>query len=163
MLVAVEDGADVVITATGSINTDGLSYDGTAFDDATLASGAGLLVGSAGTFDIYLGAISGDPFGASFVGVDAASGLGDMVGVNFFSDLIAVPVGYISGAALSGGARWVGESFASLSMNPGSYTWTWGSGANADSATLVVGAAPLPSTAALLAVGGLALRRRVGR
>jgi hypothetical protein len=46
-------------------------------------------------------------------------------------------------------------TFASLNVIPGTYTWTWGTGAHADSFTLQIGPAgvPEPSTWALMLAG----------
>ena len=53
-----------------------------------------------------------------------------------------MPIGYVSGSALSDtGATWDNQTFRSLDVTPGTYKWTWGSGANADSFTLNIGAA----------------------
>jgi hypothetical protein len=59
-----------------------------------------------------------------------------------------VPAGYVSGHALSDTATWDNATFASLGVTPGTYKWTWGTGAHADSAVI-----PEPSTWALMALG----------
>jgi len=75
---------------------------------------------------------------------------------------------------LDSGAAWTGETLAGLGVTPGTYTWTWGNGADADSFTLNAGEAPPsgvpePASLGLLATGliglGLGARRRlrVGR
>ncbi len=59
-----------------------------------------------------------------------------------------------------------GATFATLGFTPGTYTSTWGTGANADALT-VTSAVPEPSTWALRGLGvaglGLTLRRRAAR
>jgi len=66
---------------------------------------------------------------------------------------------------LSSTSTWIGKTFSTLGVTPGTYDWTWGTGGNADSARLVIGNAPEPATLALLAAGlaGLARARRRGR
>ncbi len=59
---------------------------------------------------------------------------------------------YTSGAALSGQSTFASQTFSSLGLTTGSYTWTWGSGANTGSAVLTIGAVPEPSTYALAAI-----------
>ncbi len=53
----------------------------------------------------------------------------------------------------NGTATWNNQTFASFGATPGTYVWTWGSGANAGSFTLNIGgtaAVPEPSSLALL-------------
>jgi hypothetical protein len=77
-----------------------------------------------------------------------------------------VPVGYASGDLLSNSSVYLNSTFASLGMTPGTYVYTWGSDAHADSFTIVIGAAvPEVSTWAMGLIGfaGLgyaALRRK---
>jgi MYXO-CTERM domain-containing protein len=87
-------------------------------------------------------------------------GSGDIFGIIFGADDLEVPRGYVSGDPLSGSSTYSGETFASLGMDLGSYTWSWGSGDTADSLTLNV--VPEPSSALLAALGlaGLAALRR---
>ena len=95
--------------------------------------------------------------------IGANSGSGDIVGI-FDSGLsLFVPAGYVSGSRLSDSATWDNASFSSLGVTPGTYVWTWGSGANADSFTLNAGVAAVPAPSigrglpVLLAVGGILL------
>jgi hypothetical protein len=62
----------------------------------------------------------------------ASSGSGDIFGLFFNSMQLVVPGGYVKGAPLSGTSTYSGESFSSLGMEMGSYSWTWGSGDTAD-------------------------------
>jgi hypothetical protein len=45
---------------------------------------------------------------------------------------LIVPVGYTTGAAISSSQTFTGQTFSSLGLVPGTYTYTWGAGANAD-------------------------------
>ena len=64
-------------------------------------------------------------------------------------------------------ATWDGSTIASLGLIPGVYTWTWGSGATADSFTMTISASvPEPGTWLLLgceSLGLTALRGRASR
>ena len=77
-----------------------------------------------------------------------------------------MPQGYVSGAALSDSMTFNNATFASLGVTPGTYVWTWGTGAN-QNFTLVIGAAGVPdggSTVSLLGcalLGLTALRRKL--
>ncbi|MNL72451.1 hypothetical protein D3C87_1977660 [compost metagenome] len=57
-----------------------------------------------------------------------------------FSGTVYLPVGYVSGSALSGATTFAGATFASLGVTPGTYTWTFGAGAAADSVVVTTGA-----------------------
>jgi hypothetical protein len=100
--------------------------------------------GSSGRADFYYGATGPASFGsggASF----ASSASGDAFGVtSSIGTAIIVPAGYASGTALSGSVTYVGQTFASLGLTPGTYTYTWGSGPTADSLAVKIGAAAVP-------------------
>jgi hypothetical protein len=69
---------------------------------------------------------------------------------------IDVPDGYVSGHPLSDTSTFDNATFASLGVTPGTYEWTWGTGAHADSFTLDIVAAtvvPEPSTWAMMLLG----------
>lgn len=71
----------------------------------------------------------------------ATSGTGDAFGIFGTSNGFYVPMGYTSLASLAGTATWVGDSFASLGLTPGSYIWT-----NAgETVTVNIGLASTPS------------------
>jgi hypothetical protein len=63
-----------------------------------------------------------------------------------------VPPSYMSGSLLSDTSTYDNQTFVSLGVTPGTYEWTWGSGADADSFTLDVPAVPEPASIALLAL-----------
>src|SRR5262249_2258386 len=70
-----------------------------------------------------------------------------MQGTNpgFPSDnLLYVPGGYISGGPVSDSATFNNTTIANLGLTPGTYTWTWGSGAHADSFVVEITPARVP-------------------
>jgi PEP-CTERM motif len=155
-------GGDVVATASGSIDITDLTFIGNrnsaAFVWAGFPLGSVAVVGGTTTVsdDVYSGITGPSSFGSGD-GIFATSGSGDVFGV-VANNVLDLPSGYISGSALSATSTWSGESFSSLGLTPGSYAWTWGTGAHADSFTLNIGAAPVPepSTLTMALFAGLA-------
>jgi hypothetical protein len=92
----------------------------------------------------------------SGLSTNANSGSGGPVGIDNpvgNSDLLGVPFGYVSGAALSDTATYDSQTFSSLGATPGTYKWTWGTGPN-QNFTLVIGTVvPEPSTWAMMLLG----------
>jgi hypothetical protein len=110
------------------------------------------------TIEDYTG-FSGPMSFGSGGGKNADSGSADLVGIFApQTDELVLPDGYVSGSALSDNAAYDSQTFNSLGVTPGTYEWTWGSGAHADSFTLdAVVPAPLIGRGlpVLLAVSGL--------
>jgi hypothetical protein len=175
IVTAVESGGDVIISGGGTLNLG--AWTAPAEPDGDF----GRINPSSG--DVVVGPITGptsvlrytdpvnlmgpDSFGT---GGDTTADFGTGAGVFGFivtfmepsapNGQLLVPVDYLSGDPLSGSSTYSGQTLASLGMNLGSYTWSWGSGGTADSFTMNV--VPEPSTAALMTLGlvGLAARRR---
>jgi hypothetical protein len=140
---ALEVGSDVIFYSPGgSLSLNGLTKasdtTGTAFINPNVSEFA---VGTNGAgVDLYTGSISYPPdFGTSGIaGPDSSSG--QMIGF-VFGDLI-VRDQYVSGNPISPSTMtFVGESFASLNLTPGTYTWSW----TGDSITLHVSTIPISS------------------
>jgi hypothetical protein len=88
----------------------------------------------------------------------ALSITGDMVGLFESFTTLFVPVTYVSDSALTDGAIYDTATFASLSVTPGTYVWTWGTGADQSFTLFIVspleiGATPLPAALPLFATG----------
>jgi PEP-CTERM motif len=64
-----------------------------------------------------------------------------------------VPSGYVSDTALSDTSTYDNASFSSLGATPGTYKWTWGSGANQNFTVVVGTVVPEPSTWAMMLIG----------
>src|SRR4029077_8466530 len=131
-------GPDVVATGSGAINLHGLTFtESTSVNPAISPSFfASIYTGpTSSTVDHYYAPSGPTSFGSGPGGY-ASSGSGDMVGTSgvhyggHFYRFLAVPAGYVSGTALSDSAIYTGKTFASLGVTPGTYVWTWGTGAN---------------------------------
>ena len=154
-------GSDVVATGSGPIDLSGLSFERDAADVGFINPTVASIVAGPASFtqDEYFTGYTGPTnFGSSAAEITASSGSGDMVGVGtIFTgadriSVLVVPLGYVSGGSLSDTATFSGQTFSSLGVTPGTYEWTWGSGAN-QNFTLVIGEVPEPSTWAMMLVG----------
>jgi hypothetical protein len=167
-----ESGGNVIAVASGMVNTAGL---GPGQDGGTWTAGVwgGFSLGSmivvnttADTPYNYHEGISGPASFGSGNRFLADSGSGTIFGIR--GNTLYLPKDYVSGSPLSSTSTWDSTTIADLGLTPGSYTYTWGSGANADSATLNIGVpniSVIPEPTSLLSLagllgGGLLLRRR---
>jgi hypothetical protein len=124
-----------VATGSGAINLSGLtfSFATEAISPAIHANDGFISLGAAGEearaqIDIYTGFTGPATFGSGGE-FDTNLGSGSFVGIGRPFGII-VPLFYQSGAPLSGNATWNNATFASLGVTPGTYVWTWGTGAN---------------------------------
>ena len=144
-----ESAGSVELTASGSLNTAGLTLNGTTpvFPSMVPSAGYIALGGSPNGVDRYYGVSGPTSFGSSgFLAMPGGS-TGDLVGIAQSPSALLVPQGYVSGTSLSNSATFTGQTFSSLGLNPGTYTWTWGIGPTADSLLLQIGAT-IPPVAA---------------
>ena len=162
-------GNDVTLTGSGTINLSALEFAGNASAQASIRPELAVIYGgptNGATTDEYVGGGFSGPASFGNGGFRlASSGSGGTVGVLGAYGYLLVPAGYISGTPVTESATFANQSFASLGFTPGTYTYTWGSGATADS--LTVSGVPEPATwlgGALLALSGAgAWRRRTHR
>jgi hypothetical protein len=113
-------GTSISVSRSGMTPSTGFTVLGfanrtkmTFFNDAVITGPSSFGVGSATIAD----RINGNPVAA-----------GPLV--------IGVPEGYVSEAALRNTTQWIDATYSSLGVTPGVYTWSWGSGADADSFTI---------------------------
>lgn len=152
-------GGNIVETGSGSANLTALSLPtATNFRGLVSPTFPEAAVGSSGATAVttYSGISGPSNFGSGSLTL-ASSGTGSTFG--FQSNLLVVPLGYVSGTSLSGSSTFNGATFASLGILAGIYTWTWGAGATADSLTVnAIAAVPEPGSAlaGMLALGACA-------
>lgn len=159
IVTAVESGADVIISGSGSFDLGGLALPGTGSSAGGILPNFGSLGLGFGNspVDIYGGLSGPSSFGTGFTSFPTS---GTAFTFATSGSSLVVVTGYVSNDALVGSSTYAGQSLATLGLTPGSYIWSWGAGANADSLTLNV--VPEPSVAALLTLGlvGLVWARR---
>jgi hypothetical protein len=149
-----QSGDNVLATDTGSVDLTDLSY---LFSGGTVPfvfPTSGVIALGEGLGDEYVTVIGPASFGTGgFAAASSSSGGLFEVGLGG----LAVPLGYVSGTSLSGSATFDGQTFASLGLTPGTYVYTWGSGPDADHATINIESVPEPSTWAMMLLGFAAL------
>jgi hypothetical protein len=135
-----EVGGDVVVTGAGKLNvgawtlvSEDVSLEGTVNGDESIAVGPNALSDLYGTPVNFSGPTSIGP-GLSAIVADAGSG--HTFGLAFGVPALVARVNALSDPTYNGSSTWLGETLGSLGVTPGSYRWTWGSGATADSFTL---------------------------
>jgi hypothetical protein len=166
----IEQGGDVVANGSGPIDLTGLAFVGDLVGVSSLVQPSSATIATGPPIDgvtanTYLTVTGPSSFGFGDLAL-ADIGSGDFVGIGS-GQLLVVPEGYASGGPLSDTSTYIGQTFATLGVTPGTYVWTWGEGPN-QNFTLIIGptAVPEPASAALLgmALTGLllagAIRRR---
>ena len=155
---AQEMGPDVVLELSGDLDLTGLSFQGTTTIDqgwVTPSIPGVFFAPSAGPVVDMYSYVGTAPAPISASGTTVFS---TFAGDGFFvaNDSVWVPQGYVSGDPLTAIMTFSGQSFASLGLVEGTYTWVL----PADNVTFNV--VPEPSAALLLGLGlaGLAARRR---
>ncbi len=155
-------GSNVVATGSGSLNLAGLTkYIGSTGGNGIINSNQNIIVLGSPPFvsiDLYEGSLAGpSSFGSVDSYLNSSSGSTNIIGIVRL-EAIQVPFGYVFGTSITGDATWNNQTFSSLGLNVGTYTWTWGSGGNADSFVLniVSSSVPEPGTLSLCLVAALA-------
>jgi len=144
----VESGGNVVMSASGSLNINDLTLVN---PSAGPFGGGGIGIGSAEFLMVITSGLSGAQYSGFTTtpsnfgtggGASSTSASGNIFGVLETvpgTKSLIVPTGYTTGTAISSTQTFSGATFSSLGLTPGTYTYTWGSGANADSINVVVG------------------------
>jgi len=151
----VESGGNVVMSASGSLNINGLTLVN---PSAGPFGGGGIGIASAEFLMVRTSGLNGAQYSGftttpSNFGTGGGSASTSSSG-NTFGVLetvpgtksLIVPTGYTTGTVISSTQTFSGATFSSLGLTPGTYTYTWGSGANADSINVVIGGAGVTPT-----------------
>lgn len=174
----VQRGSNVVATGSGAfdlsglVNRDGGPGPGYGTYAAIQPSQAYLSVGANPSWAVIFDGYSGLTGPAAFGGnaqTPETSNAGDPVAIfgSFNGGFLFVPDGYVSGSALSSSAIWDNASLASLGVTPGTYTWTWGTGADQSFSLQAFKSVPEPAALGMFGFGTLligaftGLRRRI--
>jgi hypothetical protein len=146
-----EVGSDVVMTATGALNINGLtlvqSNTGPYGGGGLGVSTATYLMGTINVnFDLYSGFTTNPTsFGSGGGGGGASSTSGDVFGVitpGAPPYELVVPVGYISGTQITSTQTFANQTLSSLGFTNGTYSYTWPGG----SFDVIVGAPSVTPT-----------------
>jgi hypothetical protein len=170
---------NVVATGSGAFDLTGLTIDTSftsigGYANGLFAASSDVSLGPISDYsllDAYTGFTGPVSFGDG-VGEYATSGTGDVVEITgnpayWGVPALFVPSGYVSDTPLASGVTLDNATFASLGVMPGTYTWTWGTGA--DQSFTLVTAVPEPAALGMLGLGVLliggfgTLRRREQR
>ena len=158
-IVAVESGGNVVMSASGAIDLLGLTASGSSSPDGSINPSTGATWVGDGVADRYRAYFFPSPTYGPGGQTFSDFGTGSTVGI--FGSLLYVPAGYSSGDPLVGiSSTYLGETFATLGMTPGTYDWTF---INGQTLSLEISQVPLPAAAWLFisALGGLVVE--IGR
>ena len=127
-----------------------------------------IITGAAGSGSVYkVSTLTGpSSFGSGgFTGpydtpadLNNPTGTGAVAGISGTDLFVYLPFNYVENTPLSGTATYNSATFATLGVTPGTYFWTWGSGAN-QSFTLKIGQTP-PNTLKLLGLLGWRRNRK---
>jgi len=122
-------GPNVVATGSGAFDLTGLPIKARGSSQTLIQPFLGNIVtGSSNFCDVYGTTITGPNSFGTGIEAFANNGIGDIVGMLFnggHEPFLLVPVGYVSGTALSDSATYNNLTLVTFAT-PGTYVWTWG-------------------------------------
>ena len=156
-------GSDVQASGQGAFDLDGMTPIGDGMSEHRIWSVLGFFLFGTQDFMAYGSTFSGPGIFGNGGEVQATQWNGDSAGLWVEQGFFYVPLGYVSGSALSNAATWANTTLADLGLSTGTYSYTFGT----NTYNVIVGDAsvptvPVPATLPLVlaALGGLALLRR---
>ena len=160
LLTFYESGSDVIMSVSGTIDLSGLTLVQSGTEYGGNAGGLGtttatfLMASNGDLYDTYSGFTTTPTNFGSGGGGGADSSTGDAFGVIFQGAppyQLAVPNGYTSGSQITGTQTFTGQTFTTLGLVEGTYTYIWSGG----SFDIVIGGTPGPTpTPTPTSVGG---------
>lgn len=159
-------GTSVVLKGSGTFNTNGLTLYGANLQGSPRINPAfgSMSVGASAPINMFTG-LTGPGLGYLQRSQLASSATGDVFGFAQYMSAINLPVGYQSGARLSGSSTYLNATIAGLGLKDGQYVFR----SSNDTLTVNIGGSAVPEPAAWgMMIGGFAfaggaLRRRSGR
>lgn len=151
-----EIGPDVVLSASGSIDTSKLTPFAQWFStpvgainpaEGQIILGVGFVLGN--RYELVQGATV---FGLGN-GINATSSSGDAIDLHGTEQFIGLPPGYVSGTPITTTMTFAGQTFQTLGVIPRTWDWLFGDG---QTVTLQIGAAaavPEPASVVAMAIG----------
>ncbi len=161
-----DSGSGVVASYSGSVNTNGLIP----YASSSIIGGIGASFGIAWSpsitsgvpADLWSGLTPPNPFAAGPLVFPQTDNGGDPLFL--LANYIHLPTSYVSGTSISNSMFFPGQTFASIGLIPGTYTWVWGSGTDVDSAVMTISTSDVPGPLPLFGVGAaFAWSRRLRR
>ena len=137
LLTIYESGSNVVMSVSGTIDLSGLTLIQVGSEFGGNAGGLGtstatfLMASNGVIFDTYSGFTTTPTSFGSGGGRGSDSSTGDAFGVIFQEAppyQLIVPNGYTSGTQITSSATLTGQTFSSLGLTAGTYTYTWSGG-----------------------------------
>ena len=128
----------MVWSGSGSFNLTALTSAGSSNIGGRYNSASGAwAIGPDSPVDSYNGAIS-NPGGFGTSQIPVTSNTGSTFGI-LGGGLILVPSGYISNTTISGSSTYANTTIVGAGLSGGTYTWSWGSGANTSTLVMTIG------------------------
>jgi hypothetical protein len=153
-------GSDVVISASGSLDTASMQFLGNYAGPGILVSPSEAAAGvSIGSPDFYYAPMNGQTaFGPGGFNSSGCCVNGGNLGFNAGDGVVAVSAGYVSGSGIATEFTFHNHSFATLGVTPGTYVWevTSATGSLIDTITLEVprlGSVEVPEPASMALFG----------
>jgi hypothetical protein len=140
-----EVGSDVVWSGSGTFNLTDLTFTTTSnitagYNASKAAWAVGSTVALGDSIDNYDGVtVFPTSFGSGGAGPTSNSGATFGIVPGGIGRTLLVPAGYVSGTFLSGSTTYASQTLASMGLTSGTYVYSWGTGPNADSLTLIIG------------------------